>query len=524
MVIPHLWIFTVKATSSGRVARFKSRFTARGDQYDSSDLDFQEIFSPVVSWEGVRTYLALTVLLGLIPLQLDIDLAYLYADLEQPVYIKPPEGSGCPKGHVWKLKKSLYGLPQSGRNWHKLISSILEDSDFDLTSLANDTCLFIKCKADGSIILLCLYVDDIYLATSSLEQQKMIVLKLQLIFKLKILGVPDQLLGLTLSWGENFSSVHIHVGKAIRKLMRFLEIYESNGVIIPMDPSKKLSKLDCPTQEEIDQNHKAWKKFTKRFQKICGTAIFCMNVCRPDIAFAVGVLTRQMHNPGETYMEAALHLVHYLAGTVELGIVFRATGNRRPLVYCDSDRGGDETRKSTAGHILFLAGGPLAWKSSLVDDYPLSTCEAEVRAVHAAKPAAMTALYIQHLLEEILSHLPPVDIDPTEIEMNMSTYFDSILQVNLIDKHEPFTNAEKAQLVILEDNKAAIDWAKKPGAGSRMKHLETELHWIKRAVRDRAIRLQYVPTKEQLADILTKALGPALFIALISNFMFYFKI
>ena len=57
-----------------------------------------------------------------------------------------------------------------------------------------------------------------------------------------------------------------------------------------------------------------------------------------------------------------------------------------------------------------------------------------------------------------------------------------------------------------------------------MKHLETELHRIKRAVRDRAIRLQYVQTKEQLADILTKVLGPALFIALISNFMFYFKI
>ena len=93
----------------------------------------------------------------------------------------------------------------------------------------------------------------------------------------------------------------------------------------------------------------------------------------------------------------------------------------------------------------------------------------------------MTALYIQHLFEKILSHLPPVDIDPTEIEMNLSTDFDSLLQVNLIDKHEPFTNAEKAQLVILEDNKAAIDWAKKPGAALCMKHLETELHGIKRA-------------------------------------------
>ena len=71
--------------------------------------------------------------------------------------------------------------------------------------------------------------------------------------------------------------------------MRELDIYESNGVLVPMDPSIKLSKPDCPTQEEIDADHKDWKKFTKLYQRICGTEIFCMNVCRPDIAFAVGV-------------------------------------------------------------------------------------------------------------------------------------------------------------------------------------------------------------------------------------------
>jgi hypothetical protein len=161
---------------------------------------------------------------------------------------------------------------------------------------------------------------------------------------------------------------------------------------------------------------------------------------------------------------------------------------------------------------------------TLLGHYLLSTCEAEIRAINAAKPAAVTVLYIQHLLEEVLAHLPPVDIDPAEITLNLSTDFDSLLQVNLLEKHEPFTNAEKAQLVIMEDNKAAIDWAKKPGSGSRMKHLETELHWIKRAVKNRSIQLQYCPTKEQLADLFTKALAHTLFIALISNFMFYFKV
>ena len=68
-----------------------------------------------MGWQGLRIFLALTVLLDLKPLQIDVDLAYLYANLEEPVYMRPPDGAGCPKGKVWKLKKSLYGLPQSGK-------------------------------------------------------------------------------------------------------------------------------------------------------------------------------------------------------------------------------------------------------------------------------------------------------------------------------------------------------------------------------------------------------------------------
>ena len=91
----------------------------------------------------------------------------------------------------------------------------------------------------------------------------------------------------------------------------------------------------------------------------------------------------------------------------------------------------------------------------------------------------------------------------------------------LLEKHEPLTQSEKDTLLILEDNKACIDWAKKAGAGSKMKHLETKLLWIKKAVADKVIKLQHVTTTEQLADIFTKALAPAVFIHLISQFMYY---
>jgi hypothetical protein len=76
------------------------------------------------------------------------------------------------------------------------------------------------------------------------------------------------------------------------------------------------------TAEEIDADKKAWRVHTEKYQQICGSAIFCNNVCRLDIAYAVGALTKYMHNPGPAHMEAAMDLARYLAGIVELGIVF----------------------------------------------------------------------------------------------------------------------------------------------------------------------------------------------------------
>ena len=73
-------------------------------------IDYSEVFSPVVSWVGISIYLVLTVILGLIPLQLNIDLAYLYADLEEEVYIQFPPGVDITPGKVRLLQKSLYGL------------------------------------------------------------------------------------------------------------------------------------------------------------------------------------------------------------------------------------------------------------------------------------------------------------------------------------------------------------------------------------------------------------------------------
>ena len=105
--------------------------------------------------------------------------------------------------------------------------------------------------------------------------------------------------------------------------------------------------------------------------------------------------------------------------------------------------------------------------------------------------------------------------------LHISSDFDYLYEPNLLEKREPLTEAEKDTLPIMEDNKAAIDWTKKAGTGSKMRHLEAKLLWIKKAVADKVITLQHVSTKEQIAVISTKALAPAVFIYLISQFMYY---
>ena len=116
------WIFTIKTDSLGIVVCYKSRRVARGHR-QIEGIDLRETFSPTVSWNSVRLLLALTVTNNLIPLQLDIDMAYLYGDIEPGVviFMTPPQRIKLSGSFAYRLKKSLYGLIQAGRRWSSSI-------------------------------------------------------------------------------------------------------------------------------------------------------------------------------------------------------------------------------------------------------------------------------------------------------------------------------------------------------------------------------------------------------------------
>jgi hypothetical protein len=386
-------------------------------------------------------------------------------------------------------------LKQSGKNWNELFTDVLKGSDFKFNQLGEDTCLFTR-LVDDQITLLFIYVDDIYIASSDPSYLEQFKKDLSAHFELKVLGVPQKLLGIQLQWAKDFEAVHLRAEQLIDELIKEHKIDVSTPEPTPMRADYRPRKADAPTEEE--RKTKQFKDLTLRYQQIVGSFIFISNTCRPDISYATNQLCRRMSCPNHADLEAAHHLVRYLAGTKDMGIGYRATGNRKPYFYADSDDGSDETRRSCAGYLAFLADGPIYWRSGMVDSLSLSSCESEIRAINMAMDPIKEALHLQHLLHEIEENLQ-------------------------LNRHLPqYDIMTSIPIEILEDNSACIDWSKHRTNSTKMRHLERDLKWIQQYVAAKLIRLVHIPTGNQIADMMTKALQPQQFIYLRDKYLFRF--
>ena len=106
---------------------------------------------------------------------------------------------------------------------------------------------------------------------------------------------------------------------------------------------------------------------TQEYQSIVGSGMYAMTQTRPDLAYTLSVLSRFNHNPSLQHIKAAKRMLRYMQGTRFLGISYigNPTGILDIQAYSDSDYAGDlETRRSTTGYIIFMAGSPMIWRSN----------------------------------------------------------------------------------------------------------------------------------------------------------------
>jgi hypothetical protein len=122
------WVFIRKRNENNEVVRYKARLVAQGFT-QRPGIDFNETYSPVMSGISFRYLISLAIQKRLSMQLMDVVTAYLYGSLDSDIYMKVPDGISIPNGsanrkmYSVKLKRSLYGLKQSGRMWYNRLST-----------------------------------------------------------------------------------------------------------------------------------------------------------------------------------------------------------------------------------------------------------------------------------------------------------------------------------------------------------------------------------------------------------------
>ena len=242
-----------------------------------------------------------------------------------------------------------------------------------------------------------------------------------------------------------------------------------------LDLLEETGMLDCkPIKTPIEQGGKA--KLIEgdtvdkgRYQQLVGKLIYLSHT-RPDITFVVSVVSQYMHSSCQGHFDAVYRTLRYLKKTPGKGLFFGKQGNKKVEIFTDADWAGYvNDRKSTSEYCTRLWGNLVTWRSKKQSVVARSSAEAEYRVI---AHGICEAIWLKWLLEEL----------QISCEFPMQLYC---------------------------DNKGTISIAHNPVHHDRTKYVEVDRHFITEKLENGIISIEYIPTDQQVADILTKGLsGP----------------
>ena len=365
------WVFKVKYGNDGNVERFKARVVAKG-YAQKYGIDYEETFSPVVRFSSIRTLLAYAVQNEMLIHQMDVVTAFLNGKLEEEIYMEQPDGYVHPgKEHlVCKLQKSLYGLKQSPRCWNTAFREFMEQIHFKQSTA--DPCIDVRTVDVMAIIAV--YVDDLIVMTKTLEEMQQIKKSLASHFQMKDMGKLHYCLGIHVEQDEQKQCLWIHQKQYILNMLEKYSLSEAKIVSTPADINVKLKKDDGVSKEVNSVT----------YQSMVGSLLYAAIATCPDVAQAVGVVSKFCSKPTEAHLTAAKRILRYLKGTLNLAIKFQKS-DEALVGYSDADWAGDlDDHHSTTGNLFLMAGGPISWVSKKQAVVALSTSEAEYVALSLA--------------------------------------------------------------------------------------------------------------------------------------------
>ncbi|KAJ5256521.1 hypothetical protein N7478_012625 [Penicillium angulare] len=448
-VLPLRWVFAYKFDQDGYLQKLKARICVRGDQEMITHEDKRAV---TLAARAARVIFALVAAFNLDLRQRDAVTAFLNSTLPTETYTKMPEGFEQ-MGMCWKLNRALYGLRISPKLWQQEASRVLVK--LGLTPVPEDPCVF---TTRGIIVFF--YVDDFIIAShpSVREKARQLEKNLEAHWELTDHGEAEWFLNIRIVRDRKLQKLWLCQDAHISSMAARYHLTDRPPVFTPL-----------PVEEMMPFDGTATAADIKLYQGKVGSIQYPTSITRPDAAKAAAKLSQFLRNPGPQHHRAVDRLICYLYSTRYLALQYGEKGGMESVeIASDASFADNQDRRSSAGYICQVYGGPVDWKATKQPTVTTSTTEAELLGL---SDAARSLQWWKRFLGRI-------SFEPSQ---TITLRCDNQQTVTLL-------NSEHAKI------------------DTKLRHVDIHGHWLRQEIREGRINIKWVPTAKMAADGLTKIL------------------
>ncbi|MBW0491793.1 hypothetical protein O181_031508, partial [Austropuccinia psidii MF-1] len=440
------WVFRIKKDHLNNITEYKACLCAQGFT-QTPGIDFEKTYAPTGRLNSLRCLISYAASRGLKFHQIDIKSAFLNAPLSEVVYLSVPQGLDLDRrASCLCLNKAIYGLKQAPLAWYQRLKQWLLQAGFSACVL--NPCVFFRSRK--TMVWLYIHVDDIAIFGKEVYS---FIKEISQEFDIKDMGPADLMLGIRVFHGDGFIS--LDQSHFTDSLLDLYGLSDCKCVTTPLEPNVHLQPA---SDEEVEK----FLNLGVNYRSAIGSINYLSTATRPDLSHVVSSLSQFLERPGIGHWNGFLHVLQYLKGTQNVGLVYSQGLENEVRGYSNADWGNCRTTRRSVNGISCT----FCWKTRKQPSVSISTAEAEYKALC---DLVSELLWLRKWSCEC--HLLP---------------FDSAIPVH-------------------EDNQSCINTANGDCNlnNKRMKHVDIQLHFIKEAIRDSVVNLIYTPTSLMLADFLT---------------------